>query len=121
MTGPEGEALARAFLEEKGLRHVRSNYRLDFGEIDIIMMRGERLVFVEVKTRRYGSDQSAFDAISKAKQRRISKVALAYIAETRQMNVNCSFDVVIITGEGQDANIAHYPDAFMFAGGRYFA
>lgn len=48
--GREGEAIATSFLEGKGHRIVDRNYRMKFGEIDIISKRSGRLYFIEVKT-----------------------------------------------------------------------
>ena len=45
--GREGEALAASFLERQGLRILGRNFRSRQGEIDLIALDGETLVFVE--------------------------------------------------------------------------
>ena len=49
--GKLGEDMASNYLEQKGFRIVKRNYRTRRGEIDIIAARGNELHFVEVKTR----------------------------------------------------------------------
>ncbi|MCL2670172.1 MAG: YraN family protein, partial [Syntrophaceae bacterium] len=51
-TGQQGEAVAAAHLGEQGYRIIDRNYRCRFGEIDLIALEGETLVFIEVKCRR---------------------------------------------------------------------
>lgn len=50
-TGQEGEKLAVNFLKEQGFKILETNFRSKFGEIDIIAIDKDALVFIEVKTR----------------------------------------------------------------------
>lgn len=50
-TGNYGEDLAVKFLKDQGYKILERNYRIIGGEIDIVAMDGEYLVFVEVKAR----------------------------------------------------------------------
>lgn len=50
-TGILGEHIARDYLEEKGYRILETNYHCREGEIDIIAIKHDTLVFVEVRTR----------------------------------------------------------------------
>jgi len=82
-TGKIGEAMAAAYLEAAGYRIVERNYRCPLGEIDLIALEGDTLVFVEVKSRRsenYGLPQLA---VGPGKQRRISKISLYYLQSLR--------------------------------------
>jgi putative endonuclease len=47
--GIEGENVAVKFLEKKGYRIIRRNYKTHIGEIDIIAQDGNTIVFVEVR------------------------------------------------------------------------
>ncbi len=63
--GELGERIAEAFLEIKGYRTVKRNYRYAGREIDLIVKRGRLLVAVEVKLRRgdrFGTAAEALDA-----------------------------------------------------------
>jgi putative endonuclease len=50
--GDLGEAKAANYLKSKGLVVVQKQYRTPFGEIDLICLDGDEVVFVEVKTRK---------------------------------------------------------------------
>ena len=95
-TGKRGEELAVAYLAEAGYRIVERNYRCLFGEIDIVAEEGETLVFVEVKSRRsdaYGDPQLA---VGHQKQKKISMIAVHYLAERHLRHRLARFDVVAV-------------------------
>ena len=48
----QGESIAAAHLEARGLRIIDRNYHVRYGEIDLIAEEGDTLVFVEIKARR---------------------------------------------------------------------
>ena len=102
--GRFGENLAAGHLAEMGYRIIETNYRNAFGEIDIIAMEGGAIVFVEVKSRRSNRFGSARGSVSKAKQRKISMVALGYLKSSGKANQKARFDVVAIhsgTGDSE--------------------
>ena len=106
--GGQGEADARAFLEQKGARVLEMNYRRPTGEIDIIARRGGTLLFVEVKRRsslRYGRPAEAVD---RAKQARILRTAMLYMQEKRLTDSPVRFDVIEILPD----EIRHIENAF---------
>lgn len=97
--GAEGERAAAEFLEQRGYRILARNYRTRWGEIDLIAEEGRTLVFVEVKQRlddRFGGPEAA---ITPAKQVRIARQALQYLAWRRLGERPCRFDVVLIRGD----------------------
>jgi putative endonuclease len=51
LLGQEGEERAAQFLVQKGYRILERNYRTRSGEIDLIALHKDEVVFVEVKTR----------------------------------------------------------------------
>src|SRR5690606_37769549 len=69
--GKCGEAHARAWLEGRGLRFVTRNWHCQAGELDLVMIDGDELVFVEVKTRTGDGHGRASEAVGTAKRRRI--------------------------------------------------
>ena len=94
--GKKGEILASDFLKENGYTILTRNYRRRSGEIDIIAMQGDYLVFIEVKTRTGTSHGHPLEAITPRKQRQISKVAQCYLAEKNLFDTAARFDVVSI-------------------------
>ncbi len=110
--GKQSEALATAYLKLSGYRILERNYRNRIGEIDIIAKEGPVLVFIEVKARksaRYGSPKNA---VTPAKQMKISNTALAYLKETGQLNCKARFDVVAIDARYNPPDIEVVKNAF---------
>lgn len=94
--GNKGEKRAANFLRKQGYQIVEKNYHSFLGEIDIVAKEGESIVFVEVKTRRSTDFGLPQEALSYDKRRRLSKLALNYLAHRRIEGSNCRFDVVSI-------------------------
>jgi len=109
-----GEDAAAAFLERIGMTIEVRNWRSPAGEIDIVARDGDTLVFVEVKTRKSERAGTAEEAVSAAKQRRIVKLARAYLASDRAGHEqSVRFDVVAIRVIADDrALLRHYRSAF---------
>jgi putative endonuclease len=99
--GQQGESLACQYLTRQGYRVIARNYRTKLGEIDIVAEAQGTLVFVEVKTRRGHQCGHPFEAVTVAKSRQISKVALEYLAETGREGQEARFDVVAISFAGE--------------------
>jgi putative endonuclease len=99
--GKIAEAMAARQLEKRGYKILARNHRTRLGEIDLIAMDGQTLVFIEVKARRSGRFGSAKHAVTPAKQKKISRVALSYLKETNQTDASARFDVVALDA-GQD-------------------
>jgi putative endonuclease len=111
-TGEAGEALAARLLRKKGYTIVATNYRTQLGEIDIIARDGGTLVFVEVKARRSDRFGAPKWAVTPAKQRKISMVALYYLKTTGQSAAKARFDVVSIRSDSQHPEVEIIRNAF---------
>jgi putative endonuclease len=92
--GAAGEALAAQFLAARGLKTVERNFRCRGGEIDLIAVDGETLVFVEVRVRARNDYGGARASIDYHKQRRILRAAKFYLAGQRARP--CRFDAVVM-------------------------
>ena len=108
--GKNGEDVAADYLLEHGFRILERNWRLGHKEIDIIAVDGDNLVFVEVKTRQT-SPQKPVDVISNAKMKNLISAASFYL-KTNNINLECRFDVLILTGCRGNYSINHIPGAF---------
>ena len=77
--GDAGEDLAAAFLARRGFRVLARNARIPrLGEIDIVALDQETLVFVEVKTRRDRAFGPPEEAVTPAKLRTLAACAEAW-------------------------------------------
>lgn len=77
--GKAGEEAVCDYLTQKGNRIIKRNYRVKHGEIDIISLEGEFIVFTEVKTRKYGALGSGTEAMTKAKMKRIISASELFV------------------------------------------
>jgi putative endonuclease len=110
--GKLGEDLACAELERRGYAILERRYRTRFGEIDIVAREGGTTVFVEVKTRVGEQFGGGAEALTAWKQRRITQMAVDYLARHRLHDRPCRFDVVTIEMEGGQPLIQVYAHAF---------
>lgn len=111
--GRRGEKLARKHLKRLGYRHVRSNYRVEGGEIDLVMQDGEMVVFVEVKTRGNEAFASGEAAVNYGKRQRLTYAARHFIQAYELHDYPCRFDVVaVVTAEQGPPVIRHQINAF---------
>lgn len=112
--GRRGEDLAHRMLQRKGYYIIERNHRTKTGsaEVDIIAVKGEVLVFVEVKTRT-SADYGAPDrAIDEAKRRKIVNGADHYLRRSTDLkNPPTRFDVVNVVFT-PELVIEHIEDAF---------
>ena len=108
--GRKGEEQAAAALEQAGMRIIARNVRSPSGEVDIIAMEGEVLVFVEVKTWSVYGLESLQYSVNDKKQRRIIETAKYFLSTHREYNGKAiRFDVVLA---GKEA-VTHLASAFM--------
>ncbi len=77
--GQVGEALAAAHLESCGFRVLARNWRRREGELDIVAVDGERLVFVEVRALRGGRWGRPEETVGAAKRRQVEGMARAWV------------------------------------------
>ncbi|MEI8135188.1 MAG: YraN family protein [bacterium] len=113
-TGHEGEDDACRFLTELGYQIVKRNFTYGkVGEIDIVAMDGDQLVFVEVKARTksnsYGKPE---DAVDWRKQKQLKRVAEGYYHINKLTDQACRFDVVAVDKTTEKMAIRHLKTAF---------
>jgi len=106
--GGKGERAAEDFLAGKGYRLLARSYRCKLGQIDLVMRDGDTIVFVEVKNRSSSVFGRPEEAVDGRKQRKLMRLAEAFLLHRRITDVPVRFDVVAIL----DGNIEHIPDAF---------
>lgn len=111
--GRSGERRAEQFLRGRGLRPLARNYRCRGGEIDLVMLDGPILVFIEVRYRRSDRYGSAEATVTAPKQRRIIHAARHFLSRHRRFADRPGrFDVVAISGHAAEGPLTWLRGAF---------
>ncbi len=112
VTGNDGEKRAADFLIQNGYKIIDRNWRTKSGEIDIIAMKDEVLVFVEVKTLPNATFDMLSSVLGMQKQKRIVKTAKHFMLKHRQYsNSYIRFDVIVLDMQGLPP-VYHIENAF---------
>ena len=107
------EQLAFGWLRRQGLRPLLRNYRCPMGEIDLVMLDDDTLVFVEVRYRALHSHGEAFETVDRRKQRKLLRSARHFLLTHREHATRaCRFDVLGISGTGTDPDYQWLRGAF---------
>ena len=101
--GREGESEARAYLVKHGYNVLHTNWHWHHYELDIIAVKEDELIVVEVKTRSEDFLLSPEDAVDTKKIRRIVSAADA---------LPVRFDIVTLIKKETGFLIDHIEDAF---------
>ena len=114
--GRKGEDIACRFLESQGHTILERNWRYGHLEIDIISFDAEGIHFVEVKTRRLSIQAPPQENVNHIKQARIAKAALKFLKTGKGLpfgNLECMFDVVAVTFDGDKPRTEWFPQAYI--------
>lgn len=100
-SGQIAEDLAQRYLQKQGLRPLCQNWTCRSGELDLVMLDGDTVVFVEVRYRRHAAWGGALESVDVRKQQKLIKAAQHFLhKETRWAKYPCRFDVVAIGSTG---------------------
>lgn len=99
--GDEAEEHAVRYLAEHGFTIVTRNASSRHGELDIVALEDDLLVFVEVKMRR---TTRAEEAVTPEKARRLRRAAQDYLQQIGEPERSYRFDLIAI----DDASIRHH-------------
>jgi putative endonuclease len=112
--GDAGERFAERSLSEKGWAVVARKWRGDGGEVDLVALDGDILVFVEVKTRRGAGYGAAEEAVDGQKCERLLSLGEQFVASNPTFASSLwRVDIVAITldSRGHVARVNHIEDA----------
>ena len=113
MKGLAAEKAAEAFLNSRGLTIIARNFSSRFGEIDLIGIDKNDLVFVEVRFRSNTHFGSAAETVTIAKQRKITKTAHYFLQTHPSYSKKLMrFDVI---GMSNNSQIEWIKGAFLTA------
>lgn len=114
--GKAGESHALRYLEVHGYRLVTRNWYCQSGELDLVTLDDEVLVFVEVKTRRGERAGRADDAVTSGKRSRFLASAEWFLAkhpEHQDRIWRCDLVAIAIDASTGVATVRHYPNALV--------
>jgi len=111
--GQRGENIAADYLRRKGFQIIEKNFSTRFGEIDLIGIKNNRLVFIEVKLKIgdiYGTPE---EMVNRRKLQQIQNTAQSYLLKNKDFAVKYptwQIDVVaiVLSREGQTLRLDHY-------------
>lgn len=107
--GIKGEELAKRYLENKGYKIVASNVNYPgIGELDIVALHGNVLVFIEVRTRSDNAFGHPFETFTKSKISKVVKASQMFLGENKIVCGGYRYDAIaVFRGE-----VEHIEDAF---------
>lgn len=106
--GEDAEAACCAYLRSQGLKLVDTNFSCRHGEIDIIMLDENMLVFVEVRFRKNNNFGGGLASITVAKQQKLRRTAELFLQQNTRYE-NARFDVVSMSKNNQTSgNLQQY-------------
>lgn len=109
----EGEEAALRAYRRAGFRLVARNWRCAAGELDLVVARGELLVFCEVKARRGPAYGGGVEAVIRRKQRQVRRLAEVFVASRGLSPRTIRFDVAsVMPAPGRAPAVELFEDAF---------
>lgn len=111
-TGINGEEIATNYLCNLNYKICCRNFHSYFGEIDIIAMDKNELVFVEVKTRTQNLFGTPAEAVDINKKHHIYKTAEYFLLLNNMENALIRFDVIeVFITKNNDVKLSHIKNA----------
>lgn len=109
--GSLGEQMACDYIRKKDFEILERNYRFKKNEIDIIAVKDNQLIVIEVKTRQTAEIGEPWQAVTRNKQKQIIQVANQYI-QTNQIELETRFDIISIVHNSFRTELTHLESAF---------
>ena len=111
--GRRGERAAETRYVARGYRVVARNWRCRIGELDLVLARGQTVVFCEVKTRRGSRFGGGYEAVDVRKRQKVRSLAEVFLLQARSFPSAVRFDVasVWLKHDGSTA-VEIFEDAF---------
>jgi len=114
--GEQGERLAERHYLENGYRVLARNYRIRAGEVDLVILKNNTVVFAEVRGRenlQYGLPE---ETVTLSKQKKIIKTSLSFLCKYKLFDCDVRFDVYcVIWGEKKPVRSYLIENAFEYS------
>jgi putative endonuclease len=112
--GTRSERAAARFLKGLGYKVLARNFSCALGELDLVMLDGDCIVFVEVRSTADRDQAEPALSVDHAKQKRLTRLAEFFLTTKRLQGRFARFDVLTLRWpESQkDPVIQHFPNAF---------
>lgn len=110
--GRIGEDAALRVYERRGFALVARNWRCSLGELDLIIVRRDLLVVCEVKTRSGAAFGGGYEAVTRAKRRKLRSLADAFLQGNAFEHARVRFDVASVWLGARGADVEIFEDAF---------
>jgi putative endonuclease len=111
--GRLGEEAALARYRAAGYSLLAQNWRCPAGELDLVLRRGDVVVFCEVKTRAGGAFGGGHEAVTWRKQRKLRQLAELFLAGLLTFPAAVRFDVAsVLARPGTRPAVEVFEDAF---------
>ena len=97
VSGARAERRVRLHYRLRGYRVLAANARAGGNELDIVLRRGSRLVFCEVKMRSGSGFGDPWEAVGAEKQRRLRRAAESFLARNPELSaLDVAFEVAAV-------------------------
>ena len=110
--GGAGEDAALGVYLHRGYQLVARNWRCRLGELDLVLARGDTLVFCEVKTRRGSSFGGGYEAVTWRKRAKLRSLAEVFLLESHARPGATRFDVASVALDPRGPQVELFEDAF---------
>ena len=113
-TGGKGEREAKELLREKGYKILEMNWGSKWGEVDLICLDKDVVVFVEVKAKTGYGYGAPWQMVSKRKLSQVRRIGGLFLTEKGWQDKACRIDVVgvVFSRAGKVVNIDHYENVY---------
>ncbi len=112
-SGKQAEEFAANYLAKQNVKIISRNFYCRFGEIDLIGLEQEILLFIEVRYRKNENYLAAIETIDRHKCKKIITTSKYYLNKFRNyQSYLCRYDVITLTGELDEPVIEWIKNAF---------
>lgn len=112
-SGKLAEGIAANYLAKQNIKILKRNFHCRFGEIDLIGLEQDILLFIEVRYRKNEKFLTAIETIDPHKCKRIVITSEYYLSQQKKyQSYLCRYDVITLTGELDTPVIEWIKNAF---------